>query len=126
MGKALGGTRPGAQIWARRDQRSSVSTSTQVAGSGGGEPAIDRMRRSGGIAGVIGQQEGDQAGNILRGAMAPDLPPAEWARDYDSLDHERDDAFHSKSTSRKRSSASCVKLRSCWRRGRRLPKRVCG
>ena len=47
---------------------------------------------------------------------ASDLPPAEWPRDYDSLDHERDIKCRARSTSRKRSSASCVKLRLCWRR----------
>lgn len=40
-----------------------------------------------------------------------DLPPAEWPRDYDSLDHERDDECQARSTSQKRLSASCVKLR---------------
>ncbi|WP_415643804.1 DEAD/DEAH box helicase family protein, partial [Sphingomonas antarctica] len=39
-----------------------------------------------------------------------DLPPAEWPRDYDSLDHERDDECRARSTSRKRLSGSCVKL----------------
>ena len=63
------------------------------------------------IAGYDERDEGEYA--------APDsidLPPAEWPRDYDSLDHERDIECRARSTSRKRSSASCVKLRSCWRR----------
>ncbi|MAM37414.1 MAG: hypothetical protein CL949_02655, partial [Erythrobacter sp.] len=34
-------------------------------------------------------------------AGSPDLPPAEWPRDYDSLDHERDDECRARSTSRK-------------------------
>ena len=55
-----------------------------------------------------------------------DLPPSEWPRDYDSLDHERDDECQARSTSRKRLSASCVKLRLCWRRGHQLPKPVAG
>ncbi|WP_162792282.1 hypothetical protein [Novosphingobium sp. P6W] len=42
-----------------------------------------------------------------------DLSPAEWPRDYDSLDHERGIECRARSTSRKRSSASCVKLRLC-------------
>src|SRR3546814_11832453 len=33
-----------------------------------------------------------------------DLPPAEWARDYDSLDHERDIECRARSTSRDRKS----------------------
>ncbi|ALJ16347.1 hypothetical protein LH19_26455 (plasmid) [Sphingopyxis macrogoltabida] len=55
-----------------------------------------------------------------------DLPPAEWPRDYDSLDHERDIECRARSTSRKRSSASCVKLRLCWRRERARLKPVAG
>ncbi|WP_415644350.1 IS6 family transposase, partial [Sphingomonas antarctica] len=43
--------------------------------------------------------------------LGNDLPPAEWPRDYDSLDHERDDECRARSTSRKRLSGSCVKLR---------------
>jgi len=57
---------------------------------------------------------------------ARDLPPAEWPRDYDSLDHERDDEWRARSTSRKRLLASCVKLRSCWRRGPRQQRRADG
>ncbi|MFS0851311.1 helix-turn-helix domain-containing protein [Novosphingobium panipatense] len=55
-----------------------------------------------------------------------DLPPAEWPRDYDSLDHERDDECRARSTSRKRLSASCVKLRLCWRREPRQQRRAAG
>ncbi|WP_324787682.1 MFS transporter [Sphingopyxis sp. MG] len=54
--------------------------------------------------------------------VAFDLPPAEWPRDYDSQDHERDDECQARSTSRKRLSASCVKLRLCWRRVHRQQK----
>lgn len=57
---------------------------------------------------------------------ATDLPPAEWSRDYDSLDHERDDECRARSTSRKRLSASCVKLRLCWHRERARPKPAAG
>ncbi len=55
-----------------------------------------------------------------------DLPPAEWPRGYDSLDHERDIECRARSTSRKRLSASYVKLRSCWRRGHRPQRRAGG
>ncbi len=54
---------------------------------------------------------------VRRGKPA-DLPPAEWPRDYDSLDHGRDIECRARSTSRKRLSASYVKLRLCWRRER--------
>ncbi|WP_353745398.1 nucleotide sugar dehydrogenase [Sphingobium sp.] len=55
-----------------------------------------------------------------------DLPPPEWPRDYDSLDHERDDECRARSTSRKKLSASCVKLRLFWRREPRQQRRAAG
>jgi hypothetical protein len=64
------------------------------------------------------------AENILAGDF--DLPPSEWSIDYDSLDHERDDECRARSTSRKRLLASCVKLRSCWRRADRRLKPAAG
>ncbi|MFT3965137.1 MAG: hypothetical protein QM690_04565 [Sphingobium sp.] len=55
-----------------------------------------------------------------------DLPPSEWPMDYDSPDHERDDECRARSTSRKRSSASCVKLRLCSPRARQRRRRAVG
>ena len=50
-----------------------------------------------------------------------ELPPSEWSIDYDSLDQGRDDECLRRSTSPRRLSGSCVRLRSCWARaGRRL------
>ncbi|WP_294278947.1 hypothetical protein, partial [uncultured Sphingomonas sp.] len=46
-------------------------------------------------------------------AQEDELPPSEWSIDYDSLDQGRDEECLRRSTSRRRSSASCVRLRSC-------------
>jgi hypothetical protein len=55
-----------------------------------------------------------------------ELPPSERSIDYESLDQGRDDECLRKSTSPKRSSGSCVKLKSCWARAGRPPRRVGG
>jgi hypothetical protein len=47
-----------------------------------------------------------------------DLPPSEWPNFYFRIGHEGGMEWRG-STSRKRSSASCVKRRSCWRRAGR-------
>lgn len=53
-----------------------------------------------------------------------ELPPSGWSIDYDSLDQGRDEECLRRSTSRRRSSASCVRLRSFWARAERLPRHV--
>lgn len=62
-----------------------------------------------------------------RMADAPpiDLPPSEWSKISVILDHEGVWKWV-RGTSRKRSSASCGKLRSCWRRAGRQRMRVGG
>src|SRR3546814_3808005 len=55
-----------------------------------------------------------------------DLPPSEWSKIDDILDYEGDKECRARSIARKRLSASCVKQRSCLRRGRRRRKRVGG
>src|SRR3546814_6841774 len=57
---------------------------------------------------------------------SPDLPPSEWSKIDDILDYEGDKECRARSIARKRLSASCVKQRSCLRRGRRRRKRVGG
>ena len=74
----------------------------------------------------ISQEINFDLSSVFQLKSLTDLPPAEWPRDYDSLDRERDIECRARSTSRKRSSASCVKLRSCWRRGLRPPKPAVG
>jgi hypothetical protein len=54
-----------------------------------------------------------------------DLPPSEWPNFYFRIGHEGGMEWRG-NTSRKRSSASCVKLRSCWRRVGRWRMRVVG
>ena len=54
-----------------------------------------------------------------------DLPPSEWSKISVILDHEGVWKWV-RGTSRKRSSASCGKLRSCWRRAGRQRMRVGG
>jgi len=71
-------------------------------------------------------QQAAQLPSSLERSSPTRSAPAEWPRDYDSLDHERDIEWQARSTSRKRSSASCVRLRSCWRRARALPKPASG
>ncbi|MES1974568.1 MAG: cytochrome c [Sphingomonas sp.] len=55
-----------------------------------------------------------------------ELPPSEWSIDYDSLDRGRDDECLRRSTSPRRSSGSCVRLRSCWARAARPRRRAGG
>ncbi len=55
-----------------------------------------------------------------------ELPPSEWSIDYDSLDQGRDEECLRRSTSRRRSSVSCVRWRSCWAKAARPPKRAGG
>src|SRR3546814_7721345 len=57
---------------------------------------------------------------------SPDLPPSEWSKIDDILDYEGDKECRARSIARKRLSASCVKQRSCLRRGRRRRTRVGG
>ena len=67
----------------------------------------------------------DHEGHYLKIVMDEvfgELPPSEWSIDYESLDQGRDDECLPRSTSPKRSSASCVRLRSCWARAARLPR----
>ncbi|MFV0921925.1 PEP/pyruvate-binding domain-containing protein [Sphingomonas parapaucimobilis] len=51
-----------------------------------------------------------------------ELPPSEWSIDYDSLDQGRDDECLPRSTSPRKSSGSCARLRSCWVRAARPPR----
>ena len=60
------------------------------------------------------------------GLFTYELPPSEWSIDYDSLDQGRDNECLRRSTSRRRSSASCVRWRSCWAKAARPPKRAGG
>src|SRR3546814_3535748 len=55
----------------------------------------------------------------------PDLPPSEWSKISVILDHEGVWEW-ARGTSRKRLSASCVRLRSCWRGAGRQRMRVGG
>ena len=60
------------------------------------------------------------------GDCRAELPPSERSIDYDSLDHEKDDECRARSTSRKRSSGSYVRSRSCWAKAARPPRRADG
>ncbi|WP_443478918.1 SOS response-associated peptidase [Novosphingobium aerophilum] len=61
----------------------------------------------------------------LNDRMPVDLPPSEWPKICFRFGHEGGLEWRG-STSRKRSSASCVKRRSCWRRAERWRMRVAG
>ncbi|WP_415644243.1 hypothetical protein [Sphingomonas antarctica] len=57
---------------------------------------------------------------------ALDLPPSEWSKINVILGHEGDWECHRRSTSRRRSSASCVRRRSFWRRAGPQRRRLAG
>jgi len=69
----------------------------------------------------------NKAIHIALGVLADgtDLPPSEWSSFYFRIGHEGGMEWQG-STGRRRSSASCVKRRSCWRRAEWLRMRAGG
>ncbi|MCW1432404.1 PAS domain-containing sensor histidine kinase [Novosphingobium sp. JCM 18896] len=67
----------------------------------------------------------DELATRIRDLIESDLPPSEWSKISVILDHEGVGKW-ARSTSRKRLSASCVKLRSYWRRAGRQRMRAGG
>jgi hypothetical protein len=64
-------------------------------------------------------------GALVVAILGFDLPPSEWPKICFRFGHEGGKEWRG-NTSRKRSSASCVKLRSCWLRAERWQMRAAG
>lgn len=65
-------------------------------------------------------------GNYSWSTGDTDLPPSEWSKINVILDTEGNEECHSKNTRRRRLSASCVRLRLCWRKVGRQQMRAAG